>query len=281
MCVCKYCGEGEAIKNSHIIPSFIYQWLKDTSPTGFIRATDKPNKRQQDGTKSALLCKKCEKDFSEVENAFKKDLFTKLANYQVPCPLELPMTNSIKKCIYIIAWRVLADTYFFPRDHQYTSEEFSRFPDFLNEIKNSIESLKFSKFRTHLIPCTRDVLERLSLPKVEWFYYDRSIGAEARIWDNWARFIIFIKIPSAIIIFEIFGNEGDVWSGTQIENVETIHLDCITEIPSYVSTQIEHFYNCFLNSKEKITDNQMQKMIKEIQNADPTCGSFQSMQKKW
>ena len=26
--LCKYCKESEAIKNSHIIPSFIYEWVK-------------------------------------------------------------------------------------------------------------------------------------------------------------------------------------------------------------------------------------------------------------
>lgn len=281
MSVCKYCGEGEAIKNSHIIPSFVYKWVKDTSPTGFIRATDEPNKRKQDGLKSALLCKKCEKDFSEVENSFKKGLFTKLANYKVPCPSELPITDPIIKCIYIIAWRVLADTYHFPKSHQYTDEEFARFPEFLDSIKESIELSDFNKFQTHLIPCTREVLERLDLPKVEWFYYDRSVGAEARIWDNWERFIIFIKIPSGIIIFEVVRNESDIWGGTKIENTEKLSLEGITAVPSYISTQIEYFYDFFLKSKENVTEKQMQKMIEGMENADQNCGSFQTMRKEW
>ncbi|WP_352259875.1 hypothetical protein [Psychrobacter sp. TB55-MNA-CIBAN-0194] len=281
MGACKYCGERKAIKNSHIIPSFVYKWLKETSPTGFIRATDQPNRRKQDGLKSALLCEECEKSFSEVESLFKKDLFIKLANYRTPCPNERQITDSIIRCLYIIAWRVLADTYYFPRSHQYTDDEFARFPEFLNKIKKSIELLEFKDFQTHLIPCTREVLERLNLPKVEWFFYDRAIGAEVRIWDDWERFIIFIKIPSAIIIFEIVQNEKDIWSGTQIENSNKLFLEDITMVPSYVSTQIEYFYDHFLKSKQQITDNQMKKILEGIQNAAPNCGSFQTMRKEW
>lgn len=281
MSVCKYCNDGKAIKNSHIIPSFVYKWIKDTSPTGFIRSSDQPNKRLQDGLKSALLCKKCEKDFSEVENSFKKHLFAKIANYQAPCPNELLITNSIKKCIYIIAWRVLADTYHFPVSHNYTDEEFDRFPEFLNNIKDSIESSNFNKFQTHLIPCTKEVLERLNLPKVEWSYYDRSVGAEPRIWNDWKRFIIFIKIPSAIIVFEIVHSEEDIWCGTQIENADNICLEEITKVPSYVSGQIGYFYDCFLKGKENVTEKQMQKMIKGMESADQNCGSFQTMKKTW
>lgn len=279
--LCKYCKENEAIKNSHIIPSFIFEWLKDTSPTGFIRNTVNPNKREQDGPKSPLLCNSCEVNFSEVENSFKKETFSKLANYRNPCPQILQISESARKCMYVIAWRVLADAYFFPKDNQYTEDEFNKFPEFLDEIKKLIEDSKSKDFRTHLIPCTREVLTRLDLPKVDWHYYERSVGAEPRIWDNWERFLVYIKIPFAIICFEIVPNSKDVWQGTKIDDIDSINLNEITACPSYVSGQIQHFYDSFLKSKGKVSLKQQEKMLNDMKKADPNCGSFKSMSKKW
>ncbi|MGB5854901.1 MAG: hypothetical protein WBH20_06550 [Oceanisphaera sp.] len=279
--LCKYCNEREAIENSHIIPSFVYKWLKETSPTGFIRATNEPNKRAQDGSKSPLLCKECERDFSLHENLFKKETFSKLANYRTPCPEKLEISESSRICIYIIAWRVLADSYYFPTDNQYTPEEFLKFPDFLDEIKSLIEGNKSEKFRTHLIPCTREVLTKLDLPKVDWFYYERSVGAEPRIWNDWERFLIYIKIPFAIICFEIVPNDGDDWKGTQIDHAESISLDEITSCADYVSAQVEHFHKAFLESREQVSEKQMNKMQKGMEKAGSNCGSFKTMTKVW
>lgn len=281
MKLCKYCKEREAIENSHIIPSFVYKWLKDTSPTGFIRSTDKPNKRKQDGLKSPLLCIECEKEFSEIENSFKKEIFSKLANYRKPCPELLRISESARKCIYVIAWRVLADSYYFPKEHQYTKEEFNKFLEFLDEIKELIEGKKSKKFRTHLIPCTREVLTRLKLPKIDWHYYERSVGAEPRIWDNWERFLIYIKIPFTIISFEIVPNDSDAWSGTQIDDADSIVLTEITSCPDYLSGQIEHFHGAFLESRKEISEKEHEKILSDIENANSNCGAFKSMSKTW
>lgn len=278
---CKFCNKREAIENSHIIPSFIYKWLKDTSPTGYIRATNEPNKREQDGSKSSLLCKECERDFSTHENLFKKETFSKMANYRDPCPEKLEISESSRICIYIIAWRVLADAYYFPRDNQYTQDEFDKFPDFLVDIKSLIEGNKSDKFRTHLIPCTREVLTKLKLPKVDWFYYERSIGAEPRIWDDWERFVIYIKIPFAIICFEIVPNDGDCWEGTQIDDADIISLNAINSCADYVPAQVGHFFKAFIKSRDSVSEKQIEKMKKDMEKADPDCGSFKSMNKVW
>lgn len=281
MNICKFCKEKEAIENSHIIPSFIYKWLKDTSSTGFIRTTNEPNKREQDGLKSPLLCSTCECEFAEFENSFKKEIFSKLANYRKTCPQQLEISESTRKMIYIIVWRLLADTYYFPKNNDYTEEEFNKFPEFLNEIKNYIKGNKTKRFRTHLIPCTKELLNKLNLPKVDWIYYERSICAEPRIWDNWERFLVYIKIPFTIICFEIVPNDNDIWQGTQIDNINNISLDKITTCPEYVSILINYYYTDFIKSKEKISQKQIEKIQYDVKKSNINCGSFKSMKKIW
>lgn len=72
---CALCEKSAVLKKSHIVPSFVGKWLKDTSPTGFVRQVVNPNKRIQDVTKQELLCGDCENLFSVYEGAFAKNIF--------------------------------------------------------------------------------------------------------------------------------------------------------------------------------------------------------------
>ncbi len=49
---CRLCGKNADLQESHIIPSFVYRWLKDSSGTGYLRFGPEPNKRVQDGYKN-------------------------------------------------------------------------------------------------------------------------------------------------------------------------------------------------------------------------------------
>lgn len=278
---CKYCKEKEAIKNSHIIPSFVYEWIKKTSQTGYIRTTNEPNIRKQDGLKSALLCLDCEREFAKIEEVFKKEYFSKVANYRKPCPEELDISVDTIKCIYIMAWRALADALYFPKDNEYTDAELLQFPLLLDKMKNAIKMGDFTNFRTHAIPCTKEVLTTLNLPKLPWHIYERSVTAEPRIWDNWERFVLYIQIPFSIIVFEIVPNNNDPWDGTQLENIDKIVLNKIKTVPSYVGSLVNHFYKGFVDSNNKISDVQRKKVEEDMKKADPNCGSFKTMNKQW
>jgi hypothetical protein len=73
--VCKLCGKNREIRQSHIIPSFVGKWMKDTSPTGYLRQGVNPNVRKQDIPKEYLLCNDCEGYFSTFEGEFAKKVF--------------------------------------------------------------------------------------------------------------------------------------------------------------------------------------------------------------
>ncbi|MCT4631371.1 MAG: hypothetical protein N4A76_01385 [Firmicutes bacterium] len=75
---CKLCNESNELELSHIIPKFVYKWIKRTSTTGGIRNSDNPNIRAQDGDKIDFLCGKCEDLFSVYEDGFRKKGFQKL-----------------------------------------------------------------------------------------------------------------------------------------------------------------------------------------------------------
>lgn len=72
---CKLCLNQKELRQSHIIPSFVGKWLKNTSVTGYLRKAVKPNKRAQDIVKRKLLCSKCEGLLSKDEKIFSEKVF--------------------------------------------------------------------------------------------------------------------------------------------------------------------------------------------------------------
>ncbi|OCH41788.1 hypothetical protein [Aliivibrio fischeri] len=279
MNTCKYCGDNEAIENSHIIPSFICRWVKETSPTNVLRSSINPNVRQQDGEKEPLLCKQCEGEFSTYERAFKK-VFSQMANYRKDFPNEIKFTKETLSCITSIAWRVLAGQYYFPKDHLYTRDEVDRFPEFLDKMKEQISS-GVQNYTVHFIPCTKEVIKKVGLPQIDFSYYERSFGAEPRIWDDWARFIIYIKIPFGIFVVELVKNNHDIWTGTKLSYENPFLIVNVEKVPPVIGYQVSHFFGEFLKSLSKLTEKQKELMRKDINNFKGDCGSFKTNRKKW
>lgn len=73
---CPLCGKVvDEIRMSHIIPSFVGKWLKETSVTGYLRQGQNANVRVQDIVKKKLLCSDCEIGLSLNEKLFAENIF--------------------------------------------------------------------------------------------------------------------------------------------------------------------------------------------------------------
>lgn len=72
---CKLCQRQDELVDSHIIPKFVANWLKETSATGFLRQATHPNLRRQDLPTQPLLCRDCEERFSIREKQFSETIF--------------------------------------------------------------------------------------------------------------------------------------------------------------------------------------------------------------
>jgi hypothetical protein len=72
---CALCQKERELCDSHIIPHFVFDWLKESSATGHMRFGPNMNLRVQDGLKPKLLCKECEGIFSVSESHFASKIF--------------------------------------------------------------------------------------------------------------------------------------------------------------------------------------------------------------
>lgn len=78
--VCALCRSAVPLRESHIIPAFVFRWLKETGASDYLRSSQAPNRRVQDGLKVPLLCEGCEQMFSRDEAEFAGKLFFPFAS---------------------------------------------------------------------------------------------------------------------------------------------------------------------------------------------------------
>ena len=102
--VCALCRDPAVLMESHIIPAFVYRWLKDTSVTGYLRAGTNPRRRVQDGLKSKLLCANCEARFNRWETSFATEIFHP---YNANERLEARYGDWMLKFCTSVSWRAL------------------------------------------------------------------------------------------------------------------------------------------------------------------------------
>ena len=100
---CSLCTSVGKLRNSHIVPKFVVQWLKQTG-AGYLRQAVNPNKRKQDGPKEYLLCEKCEQMFSSRESYFADNVFFPLVGGKAA---DFVYDERLFYCFISILWRGL------------------------------------------------------------------------------------------------------------------------------------------------------------------------------
>ena len=102
---CRLCKEHSDLCESHVIPAFVYAWMRESS-VGHMRSSANPNVRIQDGPKFYWLCRSCEQRLGKWEKRFAEVVFRYVhatSADQRPCsygPWALKFACSV-------SWRVL------------------------------------------------------------------------------------------------------------------------------------------------------------------------------
>jgi hypothetical protein len=72
---CRLCGKTRSLQVGHVVPAFVYRWLKATAALPYLRSGANPNIRLQDGWKRRWFCQTCEQQIGRFERAFADNLF--------------------------------------------------------------------------------------------------------------------------------------------------------------------------------------------------------------
>ncbi len=207
---CKLCGEKKTLEESHIIPKFVFRWLKQTGGK-YIRKADNPNKRVEDGVKEYLFCRECEQLFSKLEDKFARDLFYPYSNEQV---CEFKYDSDLLRFSISVLYRILLIDQInnsnlnqgFAKDLSLAQTEWSAFLLKIGELK------KYNKIHIFF---TTGKLTKNVLPAEGFLnYYAR--GIDGTIVKNSKTCIIYAKIARIIIIGEIVGFDNSEMKNTMI-----------------------------------------------------------------
>ena len=101
---CALCAGSSDLQASHIVPGFVFDWLRETSATGHFRLFKSPNRRVQDGLKPRMLCRDCEQRFSSWEKKFSEECFAPINSGGVR---NVAYGSWMLKFATSISWRVL------------------------------------------------------------------------------------------------------------------------------------------------------------------------------
>lgn len=278
MGVCKFCNENEAIKNSHIIPSFIFSWIKDTSATRKLRESKTPNKRLQDGIKKDLLCKSCEEKFSKLESCFKKEFFSKTATYREILD-SITLSEESLFCLFSIFWRGLAMLkYYPPKDSDLIEKDQQLIDIHLSILKDGIiktdVNLQEKINIVHVSPQNRN--KSNTLPKnITPFFYERCVGHGPLILEDPYRFMLIVNIPFSIFTYTLTDLENiNDWKNTKFS--PSFSLKLTPEIPQELIDYILNRNADFEKGKSLMDQEALIKCVeKSLKNEN--CGSYKTL----
>lgn len=217
---CKLCHKEKELQESHIIPKFVYKWMKQTG-TGRFRQGLNINKPIQDGIKEFLLCKDCEQEFSKREDWFKKHVFNSFINKR---ETTFHPSNNLEYFGVSLLWRVLV--YFKDDGNIY------KFKEKLNEAE--IEWRKYlykkeglKKYNSIHLMCNPDDIEISNAPQNIYSYLLRDVDIE--IGESDGKCFIYAKFARFIFIGVIKGIENSSFIETDISQSMNTNIQRIND----------------------------------------------------
>lgn len=262
---CKLCNNKSELQESHIIPKFVFKWMKTTGSGRFrqLKVFDKP---LQDGIKDFLLCDTCEKKLGKKEKWFKENFFETY--------LEYP--NSKFKCndelIFFtisILWRVLiyfkddGNPYRFKKELDLAELEWRNFLNIGSSLNN------FKSIHIAFIP------EKLNIEgggEYLYSYFHRAVDID--ISENNLKSFVYAKFSRFIFFGLIKGISNYSFKGTNIITSDILnpldqemdYADLIDFIISR-STIIKSYKDLSINQQRQ-NDKYFEKRLDNIRGND-------------
>lgn len=271
---CALCdAENVELRESHSIPKFVYQWLKESSATPYIRSSDDVNVRHQDGPKEYLLCGCCEGKLSIIEKELAGELFRKVANYRQQSS-KIVITETMRVAVISIFWRALLTVK--GRDNNRTNSDDLKLQAFLDSAKSQIQAGQ-CRVEIYFTPFFGDPpYYGLSLDTT--YQLERSIGGQdIRFFDDPHRFFATFKLP--FMYFHIFSEgwpEDEVRKSTVFAAGELI-LENIREIPNILRDYIQYMQGEFERTKKLMNERNLEQITSDVGKNKKITGSDKSM----
>lgn len=257
--VCELCQQPADLQLSHIIPRFVWKWLKDSSP-GALRASPNPNRRIQDGPKLALLCAACEQRFSAWERPFAEQVFLPLHERRQN-PQTITYGDWALKFAVSVSWRSLTylmrqpiDDPYLPIQEQYIADALAAWRGFL------LGSTKHpGDFTQHLLPV--EVVTGYTSPRISPFlnrYFLRS--AQIDLITSQSSIYIYTKMCKILIFGRIHEKRPNDWLGLQLHAKRGLLLSARSKVPGALAEYLNEKADDAKHTLDSLSPNQRDKV---------------------
>lgn len=273
---CRFCNKNvEQLKISHIIPKFFSDWLKKGSTLKRMKLTTSAQP-VQDGYKIEFMCGECEVDFSKYEKYCAEKIFRPLVNGTSFIDIFKNIDfDKFNKFLASLLWRVSMNGLNNPQlNRNYREDEKVLFNEYANKLKDSYSNNVSIDFNTYLIPLTEEITKKNILEVENYVYYERSIGMDFVIFDNFdGQASIIIKLPFILIVCEFISSKKDNWKGFKINN-KIFEFSDLYNIPKYIHEYMKYQCKQGYDMINNLPEHQLEKLIKmaqtKIQENDDT-----------
>lgn len=254
---CHLCGKEAELQNSHVLPAFVFRWLRETSGTGFIRSNAAPNRRVQDGLKRYWLCSACEQNFGRNEKSFADWLFYPFL--QFPDGDHRYAQWMMRFCVSV-SWRVLH--YF---DTESEPDEWSE--DQRQQIRRAElawreyllgERPRPGEFAQHFIPVDRVGHATFELESNINRYLMRAVDLDLLRGES--SILTYAKLGRFVIIGAIRDPNAARWKGTKVHPSQGAIRPRNFSVPESLFEYFNYKANHIRMTLESISPAQRQKM---------------------
>jgi hypothetical protein len=211
---CPLCGSPGPLRESHIIPRFVFEWLLESSATGHMRMGQAPSLRVQDGFKPRLLCEPCEQRLGVWENQTAQHLFRP---YHLNTSLAVSYDSWLAKFCASVCWRALfmfrglGLDRFSPVQHGLADAALATWRTVMFDT-----TPRCQEFELHLLPV--DVISKFqgfdAPPNINR-YLARAV--EIDVPDNAEAAFVYAKMCKIIVLGFVQMAEPSRWHGTRVE----------------------------------------------------------------
>lgn len=214
--ICALTKKETELRDSHIYPKFVIQWMKSTG-SKYLRRYISPNKREQDGYKAYLLSEEAEQMFSKREKWFAENMFHK---YLSDVFAKLEYNEKLFYFSISFLWRILVLELKQPK-----IEEFKFFDLMVEAEKQWRDFLLIGYYpknfdRIHLILSDSPINHTLPSHNVD-FFFTRSLDGTTVFNEKYNKCSIFAKFSK--FIFWAFLNEDESGMiGTKINPIQGV-----------------------------------------------------------
>lgn len=206
----------EPQEESHIVPKFVYRWLKASSTTGFMRFGPEMNQRVQDGIKDHFLCETCEDRFAAHESTFAAEIFHPFVADNCH---EADYAEWMLKFAVSVSWRLLAYSnekrglpHFRERHMSAVTETLQTWRDYLLDRRDDIGGHEI-----HLLPLSGIIDHSTSgVPQNINRYLRRAVEIDVGVSDKEA--FTYCKLGPMIFIGLIAYPDLTHWKGTTVSH---------------------------------------------------------------